>query len=129
MNKLQKFLTKIVTFKPQAFKTIESAYKALYVLNAIIEFSVDSATKLGIDVSTIAKIGTYVTKIKGYVNAIASKLGITIDEAFEIEVRALVTEQAIPLPRTAAKRAKLTVGDVVNSQAAAFGKLDELLAD
>lgn len=127
MNKLIELWMKIITFKPQIIAGVEVIYKAIYILNSIIKFAIDAALPLGLDVSTIAKIGSYIEKIKVYVDIIADKLGISASKEFEADVRSLVTTQAKALPKAASKRAKLTLTDVVDSYSAAFEKLDDVL--
>jgi hypothetical protein len=129
IEKIVEVWNKITTFKPKIIETISKIYKASYLLNSILKFAVDAALPLGLDAAMLTKIGGYVTVILQYVEKLSGWLGISLDASFTDEVRALVTTEATPFPKTASKRAKLTINDVVASYDKAFAKLDEILKD
>lgn len=129
ITKLKDAWSKITGYGPKLYNSLTVIYKAVYTLNALLEAAITSAEALGLDSTTVVKITGYVNKIQQYIAAAAEKFGISLDVEFTDEIKSLVEDQSIPFPKAAAKRAKLTLDDVIRSQGAAFDKLDELLTD
>lgn len=129
VEKIKSIWTKVQTIKPKFITYAEKLYKAIYVLNSVLTSAGETATALGMDTATLAKVSMYVSKINTYMQSLAGQFGITLGASFTDEVNTLVTSSTKALPRSAAKRAKLTVADVIKNYDDAFAVIDDILAD